>query len=503
MTIFKPSHIFAGLMILLIAVILRFSYPNSLPVFADESIYIRWAQIMRSEATLRFLPLSDGKQPLFMWAAIPFLKIISDPLIAGRTLSAMAGVGTVMGVGVAAFILFKKSRQALLAAALWAALPYAVFFDRMALSDSLLTMFVVWTFNFASLAFIHLRLDLAMFAGFSLGFAWLTKSPAIFSFLLIPALLFLVKLELKYPIRLIKLLGLMLAIYVIAFAMYNILRLGPQFHMIALRNKDYVYPLSEIIRHPLSPLIPHLKDSVIFYLYLATPFGLVLSLWGLVSDKLTHWRQRLILLVWWLVPVFVQSLVAISFTARYLLFTAPFAVVLMSHAAEHIGEKTQRHLLTYAAVLLVIIPSLWFVGRLIVSPGTVPLPRIERAGYLEEWTAGTGIRQVSDLIKNYAANGPVLIGSEGFFGTPFDALGMYLDGVANVRVIGVGVWIDSVSDKLKSALGDNQVFLVVNSSRFHGDPDRLGLKLLASYPKAVSPEGSQEFLLFFAVFPQK
>ena len=80
---------------------------------------------------------------------------------------------------------------------------------------------------------------------------------------------------------------------------------------------------------------------------------------------------------------------------------------------------------------------------------------------------------------------------------------MYLDGVANVRVIGVGVWIDSVSDKLKSALGDNQVFLVVNSSRFHGDPDRLGLKLLASYPKAVSPEGSQEFLLFFAVFPQK
>ena len=76
MTIFKPSHIFAGLMILLIAVILRFSYPNSLPVFADESIYIRWAQIMRSEATLRFLPLSDGKQPLFMWAAIPFLKII-------------------------------------------------------------------------------------------------------------------------------------------------------------------------------------------------------------------------------------------------------------------------------------------------------------------------------------------------------------------------------------------------------------------------------------------
>ena len=133
-----------SLLILLAAALLRFANLNSIPVFADESIYIRWAQIMKAESTMRFLPLSDGKQPLFMWLVIPFLKIFSDPLLAGRMVSGLAGIGTVAGVGAAAWLIFKNLRTALVASMLWAVLPYAVFFDRLALSDSLMTMFVVW-----------------------------------------------------------------------------------------------------------------------------------------------------------------------------------------------------------------------------------------------------------------------------------------------------------------------------------------------------------------------
>ena len=66
--------------------ILRLPNLTFQPIFADEAIYIRWAQVMRAEPTLRFLPLFDGKTPLFMWAMIPFLKIFHDPLFAGRFL---------------------------------------------------------------------------------------------------------------------------------------------------------------------------------------------------------------------------------------------------------------------------------------------------------------------------------------------------------------------------------------------------------------------------------
>ena len=78
---------------------LRLSKLNSIPVFVDEAIYIRWSQVMRNEASLRFLPQTDGKQPLFMWATIPFFKISSDPLVAGRLVSVATGFGTFLGIG--------------------------------------------------------------------------------------------------------------------------------------------------------------------------------------------------------------------------------------------------------------------------------------------------------------------------------------------------------------------------------------------------------------------
>src|SRR4030042_2725996 len=94
----NKNIIFSLLGVLITASLLRIINLGSLPIFADEAIYIRWAQVMSAESTLRFLPLSDGKQPLFMWSVIPFLKIISDPLIAGRLLSAILGLGTIIAI---------------------------------------------------------------------------------------------------------------------------------------------------------------------------------------------------------------------------------------------------------------------------------------------------------------------------------------------------------------------------------------------------------------------
>jgi len=415
------------LIVLATAVYLRFVNLTSLPIFADESIYVRWSQVMRAEPSLRFLPLSDGKQPLYMWATIPFLKVFSDPLMAGRVFSALAGLGTIAGIAAASYILFKTPRQTLTATAVAAVLPYLIFFNRLALADSLLAMFLIWTFVFSLLSFVHRRLDLAMFAGFSLGFAWLTKSPAIFAFLLLPLnVLFIPKLTTKN--LLLSTFYFLLSV-AIATGMYNILRLGPEFHMISIRNADYVFSLSEVLSHPSDPLIPHLKDSWSFYLYLATPVGVALLLWAILGEGLHHWRQRFVLAAWFLGPIFIQSAMAKQFTARYLLFTVPFAVLLMSHAIEHIGQKTQKHILTVAAACLLISLSLWMSYQVVFHPENAPLPRIERSGYLEEWTAGYGLYDVSQQLRQAAKSGPVVVGSEGFFGTPFSALQAYLNDV--------------------------------------------------------------------------
>src|SRR3989344_8489093 len=134
-----------GMAILLLAILLRTYNIFSIPIFADEAIYIRWAQVMRAVSSLRFLPLDDGKQPLFMWLMIPFLKVIGDPLLAGRTLSMLAGLGTLTGIFLVTLRLFKNKKTAILAALIYAVSPFTVFFDRMALVDSLLMCFGVWS----------------------------------------------------------------------------------------------------------------------------------------------------------------------------------------------------------------------------------------------------------------------------------------------------------------------------------------------------------------------
>jgi len=445
---------------------------------------------MRAESTLRFLPLSDGKEPLFMWSVIPFLKFISDPLIAGRAVSGLCGLLTAVGIAAAAYLLFNNKRLALFSGVIWMVLPYAVFFDRLALADSMLVMFFVWTFVFSYLSQHLLRLDMAMLAGFSLGFAWLTKSPAVFAFVLLPTLLIFSR---KKIIAVL----LILVTYLIGFGMYNILRLGPEFQMIAIRNRDYLIPLTEVLKHPLDPLVPHLKDVFTFFFYLITPLGLGLVLLGLAESELKHIRQRFILAIWLLVPLLAQAFIAKVFTARYLLFTVPFAAILMAHGLWHIGDRTKKHFLAQAGLGLLVILCLGFDFLLLTNPVKVPLPANERSGYLETWTAGTGIKEAADYLKNIPGNPHIVVGSEGFFGTPFSALQMYLNNYPNVRIIGIGLNVHETSPDLTNALKDNQVYMVINSDRFTGDPAQMGLQLIASYPKAAAPDGSREYLLFF------
>src|SRR3990167_3465310 len=104
---YQPLHtpVFLGLAFLLLVFYFasRVYHLTQIPVFVDEAIYIRWSQVMRAEPSLRFLPLSDGKQPLFMWLTMPALKFIADPLFAGRIVSVVAGLFTLLGLAVLVF----------------------------------------------------------------------------------------------------------------------------------------------------------------------------------------------------------------------------------------------------------------------------------------------------------------------------------------------------------------------------------------------------------------
>lgn len=494
-----------GIGVLLIFFLFRLINLTILPIFADEAIYIRWSQVMKAEPTLRFLPLSDGKQPLFMWILMFVLAVFKNPLFTGRFLSVFAGLGSLIGIFLLSYELFKNKKTALIASLFYAVVPFFVFFDRMALVDSLLATLGIWFFYFGLLLIKNLRLDLAMITGMILGAALITKSPAIFFAILLPTTLFVAPwLDLKKRKKmlpyLIKAVGLWLVAYVFAFGIYNLLRLGPNFQMIGLRNKDYVFSFKEILSHPFDPLKPHLFDLVRWLPNLLTWPILLLALAGLIWMwlKKENWRQATWLFLVTAAPLFAQSVFAKVFTPRYILFTTwPLMIVAAYFSSAMIKKLRIKTSLVALLVLLIIIPSLYYNYLLLTDPEKAPLPRRMRSGYLEEWTAGQGIKEIADFVKEVAKEKNVLVGTEGSFGTLPDGLQIYLEKVPRITVIGVGYPITGVHPSLVNSLVNNEVYLVVNQSRLQIPSEAYGLKLIKEYPKAVDPEGIQDKLLFF------
>lgn len=493
--------LFILLGITVFAFIIRIFNLNELPVFADEAIYVRWAQIIKNETTLRFIPLSDGKQPLFMWTLWPMLSFFADPLVAGRTLSAITGTGTLLGIFLATYLLFQNKKASLLAAGLYALSPFAVFFDRMALVDSMLSLFGIWAFVFGVLTVKFRRIDTAIAAGVMLGAAWLTKSPALFMVLMLPSLL-LLEFKRKKLTNLIWPGVLLAGSAFLAYGMFNILRLGPNFHLLSSRNLDYVYPYSHILDSPLNPLITHLIDVFNYWILLA-PLGLII-LAGIAKLSLhkKYLREILLIIIWGALPVFIVATYSKTMTARYIYFAFPYLIILA--ASSLLVKKELLKKLVYAGIALFIIQSVYTDFLFLTNVEAAPLPRGERSGYLEEWTAGYGIREVADYIRKESmapsTNRQIIVGTEGYFGTLPDGLQIYLNDISNVTVIGVGINLTEVPESLEeSVAAGNPTYLVINNSRLHLDPEKEGLELIESFPKALKSDGTRDELLFFRV----
>jgi 4-amino-4-deoxy-L-arabinose transferase-like glycosyltransferase len=441
----KNSLIF--LFLCLIFLFSRIYNLNSLPVFGDEAIYIRWAQIIRSVDTLRFIPLTDGKQPLFMWLNAISLRLISDPLISGRLISVFSGLGILV-------TLFLISHS-FLPSLIYLFLPFAFFFDRLATADTLLSFFGILSLYLSLRLAKKPAMDLSIILGATLGLAWLTKSPAIY-FVVLSLFTFVL-----YNPKNIKKLYFPILSAFIAFIIYNILRLGPSFSQIALRNKDYIWPFSEILKHPFDPLIPHLKDTFYIYkYYISLPLLLSPTLYFILKKRNKFDSTIFIYFAWFSLPLIANAALAKVFTARYILFTLPPLILIISNFLQPLFNKKYFYIL-----LILFIPNFWQIYQISFSPYNLKLPSTD-TGYIVDWTSGWGIKETSEYLISRSKEVNVIVGTEGAFGSLPDGLQIYTNQLPQLTVFGVGINIEKIPEKLIDAknYGD-EVYLLFNASR--------------------------------------
>lgn len=448
------------------------------PIFADEAIYVRWAQVMKSEPTLRFLPLSDGKTPLFMWIMMPLFKVFSDPLFAGRFLSVIAGLFTLFGVYLLARKVFGK-QAAFWAGVLYVITPYIVFFDRMALVDSMLASFTVWIVYFALILLKSPRFDLAMVLGYLMGGAILTKTPGMVNLLILPLSLvgFVRRKSDKYGlVRLALVWGVAI---IIALVMYNMLRLGPEFRQLSARNGDYIFSLQELSGRPLDPFIPHLHDMEDWFPKLFT-YPILLSFFiGVFFLIKSKNRSGFVVLIWLLTPMLISMAFLKTFTARYLLPAVPLMIIFAGYGLSQILEKikAQNYLRILIGLIIVLPLALYFNYQLLMSPPPDGLPKEERMGYFEEWTAGYGFKEIAQFLIEENQKQKVVVGTDGYFGTLPDGLQIYLD-KSGIAVVGSG---STISAQVKQSAKDNKTFFVGNKNSLDGKVKNV--LLIKEFPK--------------------
>lgn len=474
-----------ALLCTVLIVVLHLIGLSRFPVFADEAIYIRWAQLI-DEDTRRYLffPLNDGKTPLFMWLVALLQPLVFDQLAAGRLVSVAAAVIQMWSTFLLVRAVGGKARTQLFALICAGALPFWFFHHHLALTDGLLTAWLSVTV----LAIVRWQKDthpkwLAV-AAVSWGAALLTKLPAVVAGPGL-ALLLLLPRDWSLKTRFIKAaqLGASLALGSLLFIG---LKISPAFGQLFWRGNQFLFGLDEVLGGMWMQTIQNVPTYMLYFWQYLTPPIFVLLIAGLFSK----YKAREIHIFFWAGVLFVAPIAIMGRVvfARYLLpamlFFTP-AAMLSLEALYNRAQRSKHELKRIAYLSLVglaaanaISISLYFALMVVCMPNKTPFVSSDAEQYLREWSSGHGIYEVTQLLQKEAQTKRIAVATEGFFGTLPDGMLLYLYNrdVSNIYVEGIGVPVKGLpNDFVSRAASAQETWLVVNSHRlaFSIPPEQL------------------------------
>ena len=404
-----------------------------LPIFTDEAIYIRWSQIALADPAHRFISLYDGKQPLFVWLNMLTLELPVDPLVAGRLVSVAAGLISLIGIILLSWRLFGK-KTAFLAGLLYIISPFFLFYDRLALYDSLANALMIWALLLRLLLVQTLRLDTALLLGFAIGGGLLTKSSAQFAIYLLPGSLLLFDWYKTHRwSRLLRWAGLSAIAVFIALLFQAIIKLSPYAYMVSIKTAVFIVPFKEFFHANAWARFRGNMGGLTnwFVAYFTWPW-IIGVLASLIVTLKSYWRKTLLLLGWFTGPFLILTAFGLILYPRYILFMVfPLLIILALGLS-----KLKPYWLAASSFVLIVAYAAYFSFKLLVNPISAPLPGADRSQFITDWPAGYGITEVVAFLRQESQTKRVFVATEGTFGlTPY-ALEIYLHGHPNLIIQG-------------------------------------------------------------------
>ena len=400
----------ALLLVVTVAALLRFWRLGAWPVFHDEGIYswvvhvmtrLPWAQAFRLPAD------TATKPPLVFLLQLGLDRIVGDPVLAGRLLSAAAGVLT---TGLC-FVLGRRlggTATGLAAALLYAVHPQAVLHERMVLQDGPLTAATLGAALVTTVAVERRSWRLALAAALLGALAIQVKVSALAIVVFPVALVLLSRRDRRrWAAALVCAAGPVLS--------YGLLMGGPLAPGLSTQVRDRLAPLSSVGAN-LGSLLDALRA------YFGLGFVMVLIAGVLVGAR--AWPRFLVALLAlgsaWVVPWIVVSN---FFPSRYFLPAVPLLCTLCAAGATGIARAraAARLAAPLLAVLALAVPGYRSLA-LVADHRTAVMSKLDDQQYRSEWPSGYGFAEAGQALAKALEPGAAvvcLVGQEHRIGLGF------------------------------------------------------------------------------------
>jgi hypothetical protein len=497
--LFEKRHVWT-VFVLVLYLFTRLINITKLPVFADEAIYIRWAQVAVQEPQkYLFLSMLDGKPPLHIWLLMPFSHM-TDPVLAGRLFSVFVGLGILFLLTLFVRELGFSDRSRRFTQLLYCILPYWIFLERLSVAEPLMALWLLGMIYSATVLLLREKLSKRHALIFVLSFACalLTKTTAFFFIPIVPVFLLGILFVKKKNTEWVKTIQKTLpVVFLSGFAgglIFLLLKLSPLFPSLFSRSVDYTFTLSDILggewKYILFTSTPRVLRWIVWYI---TPFSLLALFFS-------GWMGAALLLsaATYAAPLLILGRVL---TTRYffplLIFVTPAIALGLDQLLKSSAQKFGKQLFFFLCL-----SSSVFIALISIEPYKFPYVEEDTKQYVTDWSSGYGIPQVRSFILDEIAHGKTpYIATEGYFGTLPDGLQIYFAQkkyAGKVIIEGIGQPVTEIPKKLREKARDQDVYVVVNEHRFF-DTNMEHFELVEAY---LRPYGGP-LLLLLRVLPEK
>ncbi|HSW77146.1 MAG TPA: glycosyltransferase family 39 protein, partial [Candidatus Saccharimonadales bacterium] len=405
-------------------------------IFTDEAIYVRWTQYLLSSPKFWDFSMTDGKGPTFIWIASLFMRLVSEPLLAVRLVSVVAGAGSMVGLFFLGQEVFKNRKIGFITSFIYAIYPFALVYDRLALYESMVSMFIIWSLYFEIILVRRLKLGNALILGIIMGFGMLTKTNVNFALYLLPFSLLIFDFKSKkWKANFRKWIIYAVISAIIANLIYASLRISPYFYIIAQKDTTFVYPFREWIHHPFTFFPGNIKGLGTWVMQYMTLPVLILVGSSFIAEK-KYLREKLLLLVWFVAPFTALALFGKVIYPRYTLFMSMPLLVLGSYSLYCMYIRSKKKYLKVLVVLVFLLSYVLNDFLILTDFNKSSIPQSDKNQLIASWPSGVGVKETVEFLKEKSKTGKIYVGTEGTFGLMPYSLEIYLKDNQNIRTQG-------------------------------------------------------------------